>query len=194
MSTGTTTLTELEAINTMLSAVWEAPVNSLDVAGIEDVAIAQRTLANEVRFRLARGSANNIERCVTLSRDANTGKIPVPANALRVDVERSEGVDAVQRGPYLYDRTNHTFIFDRDLKCEVFYHLEWDDLPEHIKNAVMVLASRKFQAEVLGSADKGKYTSADELEARALFNDADTDLEDSNMSTDSWSVASILCR
>lgn len=194
MATGTNTLTELDAINTMLGAVFEAPVNSLDPAGIEDVAIAKRDLSNEVRDALMNGTANNVERNVTMSVDLNTSQIPLPANVLRVDAEPDDGADVVQRGLYLYDRENHTFIFTRSVRCEVYYHLDWSDLPEHIKYPVMVLAARKFQHGVLGDANKGKFTETDEKRARAALAEADADVEDSNMNTDSWSVYSILER
>ena len=194
MATGTTAQTELEAINMMLGAVFEAPVNTLEPAGIEDVAIARRDLANEVRAILLRGVAGNIEKDVTLSVDVATGRIPLPANCLRVDSMPGDGSDVAQRGSYLYDRKNHTFTFTRAVKCEVYYHLEWVDLPEHIKHCAMVLAARKFQKTVLGSSDKGKYQATDETEARNILGEAEADIEDSNATTDNWSVYSILER
>lgn len=194
MATGTTTLTELDAINSMLGGIFEAPVNTITESGIEDVAIAHRVLSNRVRSVLVSGTANNVETGVTLLPDANSGKIPLPANVLRVDNDRTESLDVVQRGGFLYDRTNHTFIFSRAVVVEIYYHLDWDDLPEHIKYPVMVLAARQFQAESLGSADKGSFSATDEAEARVILNEADADAEDSNMTTDNWSVAAILQR
>jgi hypothetical protein len=193
MATGTTALTELDAVNEMLAAIFEAPVNTLEVVGIEDVAIAKRYLSAAVRAVLLKGLANNTERNVTLSVDG-TGKIPLPANVLRVDVEEYEDVDAVQRGSYLYDRENHTFTFTRPLCCAIVYNLEWLDLPEHIKEAVKVLAARRLQRQVLGDAEKGVFDQQAEMDARATLGEADTEIEDSNMNTDSWSVLGMLDR
>jgi endonuclease V-like protein UPF0215 family len=111
-----------------------------------------------------------------------------------VDAEDSDGADVVQRGSYLYDRENHTFVFTRSVTCAMVFHLEWADLPEHVKQPIIVLAARRFQARVLGSADKGMYDGEDAVEARALLGEADDEIEDANMYTDSWSVASILER
>lgn len=194
MATGTGALTELEAINAMLAAVFESPVQTLDVTGIEDVAIAKRLLSDVVRKTLIKGTANNVEREVTLVRDSTTNKIPLPANVLFVDSEPSDGADVVQRGGFLYDRENHTFNFTRNVVVKIFYHLEWADLPETIKYAAQVLAARRFQKHVLGDANKGGYDAEDETEARALLGEADMDSEDANMATDSWSVYSILER
>lgn len=194
MATSTDALTELEAVNMMLAAVFEAPVNTLEPAGIDDVAIAVRMLNGKVREVLLKGLAFNSERQVTLTPDAGTGKIPLPANTLRVDPERDDGTDAVQRGGFLYDRTKHTFVFTRAVKCEMVFHLPWDDLPEHVKYPIAICAARRFQKHTFGDSDKGGYDAQDELEAKALLMEADTDTEDSNMTADSWSVASILQR
>jgi hypothetical protein len=194
MATGTTSLTELDAINAMLGGIFEAPVNSITESGVEDVAIAKRVLSNRVRAVLVKGTANNIEEGVTLLPDALTGRVPLPTNVLRVDNDRTESLNVVQRGTYLYDRTNHTFTFTRPVVVAIYYHLEWEELPEHIKYPVMVLAARQFQAEALGSADKGSFSATDEAEARDILGEADADIEDSNMTTDNWSVASMLQR
>lgn len=194
MTTSTQPLTELQAVNTMLAAVFEAPVNTLDSAGTEDVAIAQRMLGDKVREVLLKGIASNVETNVVLTPDANTKQIPLPNNVLRVDSTASDGADVVQRGLRLYDRGNHTFLFDRAVRVEIYYLLEWSELPEHIKYPIAVLAARRFQNHVLGQNGKGGYDERDELDALALLSDADTDMEDSNMLTDSWSVSSILDR
>jgi hypothetical protein len=72
-------------------------------------------LSAKVREVLLKGLANNTERNVVLTPDLTTGKIPLPANTLRVDAEDSDGADVVQRGSYLYDRENHTFVFTRSV-------------------------------------------------------------------------------
>lgn len=194
MSTATAPQTELEAINMMLAAVFEAPVNTLEPVGIEDVAIALRMLRGKVREVCMRGLAFNSEREVTLTPDSTTNKIPLPSNTLRVDSEASDGLDVVQRGGFLYDRENHRFTFERAVSVEIIYAFEWTDLPEHVKYPIAILASRRFQKHTFGDADKGGYDSTDEFEAKSLLKEADADTEDSNMTTDSWSVYSILER
>lgn len=194
MSTTTDPLTEIEAVNMMLAAIFEAPVNTLEPVGIDDVAIALRMLNGKVREVLLKGLATNSERQVTLTPDATTGKIPLPSNTLRVDPERDDGADAVQRGGFLYDRENHTFVFTRPVKVEIVYHLPWDDLPEHVKYPIVVCAARRFQKHTFSDSDKGGYDAQDEFDAKALLMEADTDTEDSNMMDDSWSVAAILQR
>lgn len=193
--TGTAPLSQLDAVNMMLSGIFEAPVNTLDTA-IADVATAKRLLGNVVRGALLRGVANNSEDDVTLSVDTITGKIPLPGNCLRVRIMESDAAfrSGVQRGAFLYDRVNHTFTWSGPVKAEVFYNLEWDDLPEHVKYACAVAAARRFQKHVLGDSDKGGYDKEDELESRAILMDADSDVDGNDMYTDSWSVAAILER
>lgn len=193
-NTGVAPLSQLDAVNLMLAAVFEAPVNTLDVAGIEDVAVAQRLLSLKVRQVLTSGQVVNSEEEVTLARDSITGKVPLPNNTLRVDATASDGANVVQRGSFLYDRTNHTFVFARDVKVNILYLLEWDDLPEHVKLPIVVCASRLFQQHVLGNADSGAYTSEEEKDAKVLLLEAETDTDDLNMFYDSCSTASILDR
>jgi hypothetical protein len=190
----TNPMTELEAINVMLGAIFEMPVNTLDGGHVDDVSIARRILAQTARTVLVKGLANNIERNVVLQPDATTNKIPLPANTLFVDSEPSDGTDVVQRGPFLYDRSNHTFVFDGPVTCKVYYNLAWDDLPEYVKNPLVVMAARKFQKTTYQGEDKGVYTAQDEADARDTLGMNDADSEDLNMFTDSWSVYSILDR
>lgn len=194
MATGTSAKTELEAINAMLGAIFEAPVTTLDVPGIMDVAIAQRLLSDQTREILLKGLAENSERDVLLLPDAVTKQVPLPQNTLRVKAEKYDGRDVVQRGQLLYDRSNHTLIFQSGVYVSIIYHLEWDDLPEHVKHPIMVLAARRFQATILGDVSKGAFDEKAETDARALLFEADDDIESPNMTTDSWSVYSILQR
>lgn len=194
MTTGTAPQTELDAVNMMLEAIFEAPVNTLEVAGIQDVAIAQRTLSAQVREVCLKSLAYNFESEVTLPIDSLSGKIPLPLNVLRVSPTKFSTDTFVQRGSFLYDPVNHTYLFPAPVKANITYHMEWLDLPEHVKYPVAVLAARRFQKKVLGDADKGGFDKDDETNARALLFEADTDTEEENVFNDSWSVAAALQR
>ncbi len=186
-------MSELDAVNMMLESIFEAPINSIDVPGVSDAGIAKRTLADTRREVLARGWHFNSEKGVTLSVDSVTGKVPVPNSALRLDGADEETRDVTQRGGFLYDKTNHTLLFDTPVKADVIYHMEWSDIPEHAKFYIAVRSARKFQDSVLGEG-QGRYKAADEASALALLEDAEGDTADYNILTDNSTGASILQR
>ena len=104
--------TELEAINVMLSAVGEAPINSLAGTLPVDARQAQSFLNEASKEIQSEGWSFNYEYDVVLTRDAGNS-IALPTSALRVDVSVANhpDIDPVQRGLKLYDRKNHTFSF-----------------------------------------------------------------------------------
>lgn len=188
-----TPMTELEAVNDMLEAIWEAPVNSLESPVLDDVATAKRLLDKTSREVQARGWHFNTRVGVAISPDVTTSKIPVPNNALRIDIERSDTRDVTQRGRFLYNITENKFEFTSAVKADIVELLAWDELPEPVKNYIAIRAAIGFQTRMLGDAP-GRYTPQDEQDALATMKDADGDSADYNVLNGSYSVASILYR
>jgi hypothetical protein len=85
MSTSPTT--KLEAVNTMLSTIGEAPVNSL-ATGLIDAETAETILNNVSREVQARGWNFNTEYDYTFSPNVD-GEIDLPANIIRADLAQS---------------------------------------------------------------------------------------------------------
>ena len=103
--------TELEAINIMLAAIGEAPVNSLTGQVPVDVRIAQSTLI-EVNKRIqSEGWSFNTEIDVTLPRNQTTKQIELSTDILRIDanIHQHPTIDPIQRGLKLYDRLNNRY-------------------------------------------------------------------------------------
>lgn len=185
--------TELEAVNDMLEAIWEAPVNSLESPVLDDVATAKRILDKTSREVQAKGWHFNTRINVTIPRDIITSKIPVPLNALRFDVSQDDSRDVTQRGRFLYDRTNNTDVFTSDVKAEIVELLAWDDLPEFAKNYITVKAAMTFQETVLG-AGQGRVKELEVMDALSTLKEAEGDTADHNILSDNYTAASILER
>ena len=178
----TAATTELEAINIMLAAIGEAPVNKLTGTLPVDVKIAQNLLNEQSKSVQGEGWSFNTEYNVVLTRSA-TNKINLPANVLKVDVNIHDHpqVDAVQRGLKLYDRFKHTDIFDEDLKCEVLYFLKFEELPEPARRYINIKAARVFVDRAVTDESLRTYTQQDETRARAILLDSDNEVNDTNM-------------
>jgi len=172
----------LEAVNRVLQMMGEAPVNSLN--GQYGLALQAQDSLNDVSRRLqSEGWSFNTDREKLLQRDASTNQIAVGPNISRVVIDpyRYPALDIVQRGDKLYDRYNNTYVFDEDLYVDLTIILEWEELPEHARQYITIKAGRQLQEAILGSVDLTKINLTAEMEAKALFLDEETVVNDHSM-------------
>ena len=124
--------TFLEAVNRVLQMLGEAPVNGLD--GQFGLAQQAQDMLNDTSRKVqSEGWSFNTDYERLLMRDAVTSEISVGANVSRVKVDPYSypDVDVIQRGARLYDRRAGSYEFDEDLRADVTYILEWDEVPEY---------------------------------------------------------------
>lgn len=186
--------TELEAVNTMLDCIGEAPVSTLAVSGLVDVAKAKATLAEISRTVQERGWHFNSEEDYPLVRQSD-GTITLPPNVLRIDTtSKFAEYDVAQRGSRLYWRNEHTFVFDKDIEVDIVFYLPWTQLPQAARHYITVAAARIFQGRQLGSETKHKFSEQEEMAAISALKASNINNADYNMLSGSWSVARILAR
>ena len=174
--------TELEAINIMLAAIGEAPVNTLTGSLPVDVKIAQSTLVEINKSVQAEGWSFNTEIDVTLTRNASK-QIILPADVLRVDanIHQHPDIDPIQRGLKLYDRLKNTFEFEEDLICTVVYFRDFDEIPEQARSYINIRAARIFVDRLVSDQGLRTYTKEDEIRARVTLTETDLANGDHNM-------------
>lgn len=165
--------TELEAVNVILDSIGEAPVAALDVTGLSDAALARTKLAEASRAVQARGWEFNREVEYPMARNLSN-EIVVPADALFMDVAKSEYRRGTLRGTRLYDLENRTYAWDRDIKVDMIRLLEFTDLPEAARYYITVRAARLFARAALGSTTVERFTQDDEARAWAELLRMDT--------------------
>ena len=177
MSTSPTT--KLEAVNTMLSTIGEAPVNSL-ATGLIDAETAETILNNVSREVQTRGWNFNTEYDYTFSPNVD-GEIDLPANIIRADLAqslqkyRTSNAEYIQRGSKIYDKSNHTYVIDKDLKLDVVVLLDYELLPEVARSYIALRASRIFQDRVVGDAGLSQLNRTDEAQALQDLKEAESD-------------------
>ena len=188
-------LTELEAINIMLSTIGESPISSLSAEqSTVDVGIAQSVL-REVSIQVQEEGWQFNTEINWLMAPTASGEILIPKNCIQIDtVGNDVHVDVAMRGNRLYDRVNHTFIFTKSLAVDMVLLLAFTDLPQAARHYINVRAARVFQQRVVGSDTLGSFTKLDEALARASLKKLDSNNADYNILTGSWSVARILTR
>lgn len=187
--------TELSAINTMLSTIGEAPVNTVSDSGVVDAVIARQILQTVSREVQARGWHWNIDKDFLLTPSFPEKEIILSPTTLRIDtVGPDEGIDVVLRGTRLYDRRNHTYQFDNPITVDIVSMLEFDELPEIARQYIAIRASRIFQERVVGSETLSTFSAKDEIRLLTALRDMEAETADYNILSDSYSVARVLDR
>ena len=177
-----TATTELEAVNIMLAAIGESPVNTLTGTLPVDVKLAQTTLEEVNKEVQTEGWSFNTEINVELTRDGSN-HIALSSNVLIVDpnIHDHPDVDAIQIGLKLYDRKEHTYEFDDDLKCTVVYIRTFNDIPEPAKRYINIKAARIFVDRLVSDEGLRTYTQQDEVRARSILMETDLSNADHNI-------------
>ena len=167
----------LEAINTILSVIGEAPISTLsDLQSneITDAALAQRTL-DEVNTQVQNeGWGWNTNYAVSIQPDI-TDEYVLPSNALQTifSPNRYAQKQYVVRGNRVYDRESQTYkIADganpQPLVADsMVMKLEWADLPFAAQQYLAIRAARIYSDRFTNSNVIFTYTAQDEDYARA---------------------------
>lgn len=182
---GLTTLTELDAVNTMLAALGEAPLTTINTPR-EDVALAVnllRSAAVEVQtegwkfnteFGFELGPAGSL---VWPGTTTTLWAYVPPADLLAFEVTRTpeqQELDLVIRPPVyypaplvFYDRAANRDGLELDtLKIDPVWLWEFNELPQSARRYITILATRRFCEQALGAPDRVVYSQRDELMAR----------------------------
>lgn len=193
----TTPTTSLAAVNSMLSTIGEAPVNSLQ-SGLVDAETAE-TILNEVsRSVQAHGWNFNSEPDYTVAADTS-GHVILPTEFIRADLANSETKyrsskeEYVQRGNKMYDKVKHSFNIGKPLKLDVVVLLQFEQCPEVARRYITVKAARIFQERVVGSDTLSAMNRNDEQESLFALREMEGDNGDYNI-FDDYSTASVLDR
>lgn len=174
-----TSSTELEAVNFLLLSIGEQPINDLNVTGVSEISIARSLIHQVSRQVQAKGFSFNSEEGYRLPLTTEN-EILVPTDALKIDAT-DKSKDIVQRGGRLYDKDNHTFKFDEPLEVDIVFFLDFRDLPQTVRDFVIIKAARLFQSKVVGSEALYAFSAQDEQEAYLNMMSAEIDVEDLNV-------------
>ena len=189
------TATELDALNVILSALGEMPVNTLD-SGLPVALISLQTLRRQSRAIQTQGWWFNEDYSYRLIPDVE-GRITVKdALSLRPAGDNAWGSyprDIVLRGNRVYDRANRSYTFDDPVHADVIWHLPWDELPFVFRDYVALRAARQQTDDTRNSQVLHEFNRRNELEAYRALNEANIDAASEN-SASSYEVQLIAGR
>lgn len=191
-----TATTKLEAVNTLLSSIGEAPVNSL-TSGLVDAETAEIIINAVSREVQSQGWSFNTDLEREFTPDANKQYV-IPTNVLRIDMgqRRSDTLNVVQRGNKLYNRATNSFFFDESvssIKMNTVVLLDFEELPEAARRYITIRSARIFQDRVVSSSELHGFQQRDELVALVELKDADGEVVDNSI-FDNNSFYSVLNR
>ena len=186
----TYTRKELNAINSILASLGQAPVTAIDSDGDPsyptnpDVAMAYSTLMEVSEEVQSEGWTFNQEKHYPINVD-DKNEVPVPLNVLQLDlcedwviydnnVVRMDNVkktyypDVVQRNGKMYDKANHTYKFNQN---PVFFDVMWlypfDDIPTVIRDFIVARAAVISCMRLLGDGEQYQMLQQRELYCRS---------------------------
>lgn len=165
----TLTDTELSAVNQILGAVGQAPINTLDETNPE-TAIVYEVLVSVNREIQAEGWAFNRELEYPFMPDTNQ-EILLPGNLLQIvlsDLPENRGVDVVPRDGKLYNKTDHTFTWDRTVKCNITWLFDFKDTPQPFKDYVVARSSVIASTRIISDREQFALLKDREQSARAM--------------------------
>tara|TARA_X000001382_G_scaffold87751_1_gene62678 strand:- start:110 stop:724 length:615 start_codon:yes stop_codon:yes gene_type:complete len=178
-----TRTTELEAVNTILSTIGEAPLSTLTGSLPVDGTMAKSVLNEINREVQSMGWHFNTQPKVTLSKDAGNSTIPLATNILRVElnpyIHSKTDYDIVQRNNILFNLVTNTSTFTEDLKdVKVVYLLDFADIPEQAKRYITIRSARVFHDRTLGANTLHKFSVEDEEKSLVILRQAEASTGD----------------
>lgn len=171
----------LDAINVLLQAIGESPVNSVDTAEAVDVASASQCLDEFDRAVQSRGWPWNREYNVPLS-PTSDGTIPLPSNCLSMVRAYPPGPTdiIVERARQLYNKTKRSYTFAADVYVDMILRLDWEELPEVARRYITIWAAQQYQGRLQTSAGVAAILDETVAEARAQCGHAEDEAEGAN--------------
>lgn len=187
----TYTRKELNAINSILASIGQAPVTAIDSDGSPsyptnpDVAMAYNTLIEVSEEVQSEGWTFNQEKHYPIDLNAEN-EIDIPADILQLTLtqEHERGVDGnvtrmnnvdkhfypevIQRDGKVYDKANHTYKFNQNpVYFTVMWLYKFDDIPAVIRDFITARASVIACMRMLGDGDQYKMLQSRELYCRS---------------------------
>lgn len=154
-----TALTELDAVNTIIGTIGEAPIDSLEDMTDVDAINAYRILQTIDRQEQARGWSFNMIPSYTLTPEVYTKKIPWNDNILYL--KDNHGHKLVRSGNYVLDLNRNSNIFETPIEVEIVLLMPFETLPEAMRSYIVAKASFNFQARYFGDDSLAKITQSE---------------------------------
>lgn len=148
--------TVLDAVNSILDAIGEESVDTLDQESNADVANAVRLLQIVSAEIQARKWTFNVDEAFELVPNAVTQQIAYLPSYLEVSV--AGGNPYVNRGGFLYDRINRTDRFTGRVTVSMTQQVPFEELPLCFRQFITYKTAFRFNAKYYGEPGVAEAT------------------------------------
>ena len=174
--------TELSAVNSILGAIGQAPLTTLNFDNPE-VSFIFNLLRDANVDTQSEGWHFNTEYHVKFTPDANK-KIAIGADILSMDLHDNQSrrpSNLVRRNGFLYDKSTHTDEFDGDVDLDVVRLYVFEDLPIVFRRYIIYRASRVAATQLVANAGLVKLLGVQEQQARSALQEYECNQADYSM-------------
>jgi len=165
--------TELSAVNSILGSIGQSPITALDFTNPEISFIFNLLKESNIDVQ-NEGWVYNKEDHVEFVPDSSTGYILFPNDILRICITngyQDRFRDLVKRNGRVYDKVNHTDVFEQSLFCDVVRLFNFEDLPSVFKRYITYKAASRAATQLVSNSDLYKLLAVQEESARAACMD-----------------------
>ena len=170
------TETELSSVNSILGSIGQSPVSRLydnrggNLEFINPEIAFVHNLLMEVNTDIqSEGWIFNTEFNYEMLPNDDQ-EIRIPPNVIRLDVSEGQvyrDCDPVKRGDRLYDRYNHTYKFNRPVKLDYVFLLDYTDIPTVFQRLITLRASGRAATQLVSNPNLVQLLATQEAQARA---------------------------
>ena len=173
------TETELSSVNSILGAIGQSPVTSLDSANPEIAYVYQLLMESQIDLQ-NEGWVWNREFNYPMNPEANNGRIPelpngaqiivIPPNVQRIDMYENDvnrTTDYVRRNGWVYDKLKHSYEFSKPINANIVWKLPYEDLPSVFKRYATIRASVRAATQMVTNKELAQLLATQEAYARA---------------------------
>jgi len=161
-------LTELNAVNSVLAAIGQSPVTTLDFENPE-TSFVYNLIQECSRDVQDEGWVFNREQHYPLK--PNTDKhILIPNNVLRMDVSENDVyrcTDVIKRDGKLYDKLHHTFEFRGTIYFDIVWLFPLTDLPSVFQRYITNMASVRAATQMIDNPTLAQQLERQTAQSRA---------------------------
>ena len=152
----------LESTNILLETINELPMeDESEYDGFIEARQARAKIIEVTRAVLSEKWDFNTDKNYIFPLDANN-MIPVPTNVLNIVGDRG---DVIMRNWKLYSRKNQSHVFEEEVKCEVVWLFDFNNLTHPLRHYITIRAARIFAARTIGDKEILGFNQIDEEDA-----------------------------
>lgn len=192
---------QFEAINVLLTTIGETALTESDSLDFQNGLFYEATIASDLIDEITTELLSEGWRCNTETNyplvpavTATSGDnkyISIGDNIIRAD--EVNGEDYVIKDNKIYDKENHTFVFEDTKYFNLVLDMDFDDIPYSMQRYITMRASRIFAQRMIGDATMVQYSVQDEFNAKMRMIDEESIEGDYNI-FDSYDVNRTIIR